>query len=529
MDWLTFEPQFILTTERLIAALVFFVGSAFALYRHKRKVWIEQLNDPQDLPEWKAKLSDSPGSERYYIMIEEGLEVLDKIYGVKPFGWQAMVMCWFIALLYPLILFTVTWAVGGPSTLGNIELLPDDWDSAARWISILGYCVYIYFLITVVTNRKNIAIWLNRLILKWSDFFPKRGPTVIRRTILLLLFFGFSIGPLFLISDDVNITVGTSVIIAFVGAFIIAGTVTRVFTVASAIAAIFSFAGALAGAVAFNIVGAVGITLSGAYALPGAFALAVAIGFTFRTAGTFSLLIALSVAVTGNIMIPMILDGWVGFFQAEYISVIIFFLLLPFLNGLLDFASYGISRLLGHRLLLNRDSYHAIILAIIDLVCAVVLLAGLVFVLALTIEGLNLLAINKVGSEVFSLTEQIQSMRQDPFGSGLWITVMLFSTLIPTFTHFCIASISFVLVKTRLASRQKWALEIQKVIVKEKQWLSTKESGDIAHYWFFHRHLYPILIAVLAAGFVSWGVVEIHLTDSLLSVVDIAIRLIHGV
>ena len=92
-----------------------------------------------------------------------------------------------------------------------------------------------------------------------------------------------------------------------------------------------------------------------------------------------------------------------------------------------------------------------------------------------------------------------------------------------------IGSMSFVLVKSKPKSRQRWIEKIDQVIESSMRVkLSTKEAGDIAHYWFFHRHLYPILLAVIVIGLVTWGAIEIHLTDSLLAVVDFASSLVRG-
>ena len=309
------------------------------------------------------------------------------------------------------------------------------------------------------------------------------------------------------------------------------------FALAGALAVAFAFAGAVA--VALAVAGAVAVAFAGAFALAGAgaFAVALAGAGAYALAGAVALAgagaFAFAGAVAGAVavLLPALSSGWIGVFEADNISITIFLILLPLLNGLLDFTSWGISRSLGKRLTNNRDSYHALGLAFIDLICAVALLAGLVFILSLSIEALNKMALNKVGDEVFSLSDQIQLVKEEPFGGGLWITVMLLSTLIPTFLHFCIASMSFVLVKTK--QKEQAALDSQKIEPSNQKLdgrvkLSTKESGDIAHYWFFHRHLYPILLAVVVIGLVTWGAIEIHLTDSLLAVVDFASSLVRG-
>ena len=103
---------------------------------------------------------------------------------------------------------------------------------------------------------------------------------------------------------------------------------------------------------------------------------------------------------------------------------------------------------------------------------------------------------------------------------------MLFSTLIPTFLHFCVAGISFLLVKTRPKKRAYWREEIKKVMFGEEEALSPSVQGGITYYWFFNRHLYPILIATAVFGLATWIIIELHWLDWILNVVQYARSLV---
>ena len=137
IDWLLENPQAVFTA---VGAL----GVWYWGYVRARK---KELADPATLPEWKHRLADSPRLGRYRNGIEGALGRVDRFFGEKHFGWRALNMCWFIAFIYPLVLFIGTWAAGGPHTLGVLELLPASFHWALRWIFVMGYALFGYGLV----------------------------------------------------------------------------------------------------------------------------------------------------------------------------------------------------------------------------------------------------------------------------------------------------------------------------------------------------------------------------------------------
>ncbi len=69
---------------------------------------------------------------------------------------------------------------------------------------------------------------------------------------------------------------------------------------------------------------------------------------------------------------------------------------------------------------------------VFDLVIAVVLLCLLAGFLAFAMQLFGL-----VPSFGFKVICEIQRASSDPFGEGIWLTIMLATTLIPTFLHLC--------------------------------------------------------------------------------------------
>ena len=148
--------------------------------------------------------------------------------------------------------------------------------------------------------------------------------------------------------------------------------------------------------------------------------------------------------------------------------------------------------------------YTAIFLAFLDAVCAVVLLGALAVVLCTAVEALNALALAKTGAEVLDLGGLLRGAAAQPFGSGFWITAMLFSTLIPTMFHLGIAVTSAFMVRSRSKDREKWIEKIEGA-AEDTQPFSEVERGRIAQYLFFHRVLGPLVLTVVLVVVFVWG------------------------
>ncbi len=91
-----------------------------------------------------------------------------------------------------------------------------------------------------------------------------------------------------------------------------------------------------------------------------------------------------------------------------------------------------------------------------SLVCAVLLLGTLAVVLCMAVEMFNALALAKTGTEALDLAGLLAAASEHPFGSGFWITAMLFSTLIPTMFRLGIAVTSVFMVRSRSISTSSW-------------------------------------------------------------------------
>jgi hypothetical protein len=152
--------------------------------------------------------------------------------------------------------------------------------------------------------------------------------------------------------------------------------------------------------------------------------------------------------------------------------MIIFVLVLPIINGLWDWLSWWITRWLGRHLLSTlgeaRDlQLRAATIAghgVLDLILAVALLAAMAFFLAFGFEAYNRMAIAQRGEDlpVFALEPFLANAADHPWTEGLWLTVMLISTLVPTALHMvALLASPLALVTLPTEKRLKLAAEIE--------------------------------------------------------------------
>jgi hypothetical protein len=127
------------------------------------------------------------------------------------------------------------------------------------------------------------------------------------------------------------------------------------------------------------------------------------------------------------------------------IVLIILFLVLPLVNGLWDWFSWWVSRLLGRDLLaklrptapIGRRAWTVAWHASADLIAAVLLLLAMAYLLAFGFAAYDQVAIGLSydGVGAFDLDFYIERAAAAPSTDGLWLTIMLISTLVPTFLH----------------------------------------------------------------------------------------------
>lgn len=143
-----------------------------------------------------------------------------------------------------------------------------------------------------------------------------------------------------------------------------------------------------------------------------------------------------------------------------------FFLVLPVLNGFADFLSWYASRRLGAHLLscLGKVSRWRLFAWTIPshIAVDVFIAAGLLACLALALPFV-MQTISMARDFDYDAAGEIARAAQDPGGQGIWLTIMLFTTLIPTFLHLCMVAASPLSVCfLGEEKRQDWAAKLDR-------------------------------------------------------------------
>lgn len=224
------------------------------------------------------------------------------------------------------------------------------------------------------------------------------------------------------------------VAIAFAFADTDTNTDTGAFALAAAVAAALTFALAMVGAVA--------VAVAAAYALAGVLA-----GAVVAVAGAVAIAVALA------------LGAWLGaasLSEPEITSWLLFILLLPPINAVFDWASWWASRALGKNLVSTLEKTELATWQRIwtflrdiftDIVIAVLLLTMLAYFMPRLIGALNWFVVVVEGGEApIDLVDYLCAAAKNPLTDGLWATLMLFSTLIPTIGHLGMLIMAFIFI-----------------------------------------------------------------------------------
>ncbi|MFP4538961.1 MAG: hypothetical protein ACLFPA_11755 [Dichotomicrobium sp.] len=195
--------------------------------------------------------------------------------------------------------------------------------------------------------------------------------------------------------------------------------------------------GALAVILAFAIAFVIASTVAGAFAEAGtivlailaAFALAFALAGVLAAAGTaaaMAVLLGLTVAA-------LAFSGKFAFL------LLLFFVLLPIFNALLDWMSWIVTRFFLRRVARVSASLRGAGLLVLelsaDLVAAVILFLALVVLLPNGIELINAV-LSLTGRAAFDWRDVVLRANDAPLSEGLFVIGMLVTTLVPTFIHF---------------------------------------------------------------------------------------------
>jgi len=366
--------------------------------------------------------------ELYKKYLSSALDWLDERIG-ESLTWKAFSFHVGMALIYAIGLFAVSWAMGGSGSIGELEVFSNHipvWQRLGL-LALLGVSFLGVFKHQAVDHFIEAAL---------TKKLPEKYARWAYRSFIAILMIVFAVWQgaysVFLLS----LVALYSPTAAVVGAF--AFTVAGKFAVSVTFAIAFVLIAAVVGAFAFTSIFTFAVSVVGAGAFTAASTTLVSVEkkilrrFNFYS---FSLifLFLLGIHFEFSFLEP----------NRDLVTNLFFLVFLPYLNGVLDFISFWISRSLGRKILAAKHGWEAIQQISWDALAAFLLLSALVFGITFSVALFNLW-IARQPELMVNLQELMQHAKEAPFGAnGLWLTVMVFSTLLPTFLHLVMALIAF--------------------------------------------------------------------------------------
>ena len=133
-----------------------------------------------------------------------------------------------------------------------------------------------------------------------------------------------------------------------------------------------------------------------------------------------------------------------------------FFLILPLANSVFDYFSLQVSRWFTKKATEARSVGEVGLDVFLDLLFAVVCLLLLVWLIPAVLETFSMILTTFFDAEPIEWKAWAKTARDFPFSQGLGVTLMLFSTLLPTLAHLVITFAIFVLMPVGGGRMAKW-------------------------------------------------------------------------
>ena len=402
-----------------LIALCTLIWGIYVYLREERK---GELADPESRESYHQAFNDLLTANRfdYASYLQSVLGKVDHFFGPRAFSIKSYELCLTWAFFYPIILGLLFW-LGSNQDISGFGLFPPIeegrfWKAPLTPILIVGMTYSFY------------------------KFYKEDG-------VKGLIWLAFTVAFAF----------AFAVAFAFAGAFAVAVDGAFAFAVAGAGAGAFAFAGAVAVAVAGAVAVAVAVAGAGAGAGAGAVAVALVVAFAFALAFAFAFAILITYSYflkKGNRLLFYILYFsflvvCIGVFLAQpwlpvnelSFGILLFLVVLPIINSILDWLSLGVTRLLLKKSLrapthIKKAGYY-----LLDFVAALITLLVLIFSLFLVIKGMSLAAgLSALEQPAYDLGALWQRIDSRPVWQTLlspdgWVFMMIFSTFLPSLLH----------------------------------------------------------------------------------------------
>ena len=423
----------------LAAGLAAVGWALWNIYVHQEAKFLKELKDDKSLQNHHLKfkrLSSRKRRIRYAARLRWSLGALSRFFGSRAFSIKSYELCLTWAFFYPIILGLLFW-LGSNQDISGFGLFPQI-EEGRFWKAPL------------------IPILIVGMTYSFYKFYKEYG---VKGLIWLAFTVAFAVAFAFAVAVDGAFAVAFAVAVAVAGAvaFAVAGAGAVAFAFAVAVAVAFAGAVAVAVAVAGAVAGAVAFAFAGAGAGAGAFAVALVVAFAFALAFAFAFAILITYSYflkKGNRLLFYILYFsflvvCIGVFLAQpwlpvnelSFGILLFLVVLPIINSILDWLSLGVTRLLLKKSLrapthIKKAGYY-----LLDFVAALITLLVLIFSLFLVIKGMSLAAgLSALEQPAYYLGALWQRIDSRPVWQTLlspdgWVFMMIFSTFLPSLLH----------------------------------------------------------------------------------------------
>ena len=384
-------------------------------------------NREKDFQSWIQRNSVA---ERYHALLRWLLRRAQYFYGSRWLSWQAFTFSLLLAYLYPVLAALLGYALANNTQVAGLKLFDAQDNALLRWLVLLALLAMIVLTIRIWLNYQRINARYDSLSQRlFGSRLPGRLLLALVVAAALLLYRYYASGGIdwtdFAGAGAGAVAVTVAVAVAFAGAIVAA--LVGAFTLAFAVAV----AGAVAVAVAGAFAVAVAVAVAVAFAVAGAVAFAVA--FAVAVAG------AVAVAVAGAVFLAVLLYLSGDYTDAQ--TLILLYLLLPLINALFDCVSVKYSRYFSTRIAAGEGTGMVSKHLLLDAILALLFFFGLLLALPPFIDGYNWLC-SFTSLPPIDWRELALQARDDPWGAGILVTLMLLSTLIPTLLHLLMAGLA---------------------------------------------------------------------------------------
>lgn len=375
--------------------------------------------------------------------------------GAHPFGWTLLEKVLVLAAVYPIALALAQWTAGGSGTVGDLAVLPEGVEWYQRLLTLGGLALFFaarkrqtswigsilqivaLAIAVIVTSTLSLAGAFAGLLASWGVTYYAQwrenyasaayhynygAPSWWSFYAALLVFLAAVIALIWLAVSG-SFFDGLVMVFAFVVGFGFAGAGAGLVQVRGSLAFLLvavgacTFASPLLG-IAAGVVAAA-LYVASAYLLP---------------RNSHGISIIASMLIAGLIMAGTLS---IGGFSPERASAIFFLGVLPLVNTVFDYLSLGLTRFLLRRGV--RQNRFALLYGLADLFAAAMTFFLLGVSLITMVHGLNTIS----ATPLLDLEKIFADMRSEGgWRAYFWLYAVIFSTMLPTFIHLSIASLS---------------------------------------------------------------------------------------